>query len=63
MLTFWTFQNSVYDFPQPSVVTRKTVPHGLTFPTVVEKQMVELSPLRMRLDRQQKTFSRFMAVP
>jgi len=30
---------------------------------VKEKKMVELSPLKMELNRKQKTFSRFMAVP
>eukprot|EP00090_Calanus_glacialis_P026655 TRINITY_DN4191_c0_g1_i15.p1 TRINITY_DN4191_c0_g1~~TRINITY_DN4191_c0_g1_i15.p1 ORF type:complete len:143 (+),score=49.01 TRINITY_DN4191_c0_g1_i15:150-578(+) len=56
-------RNSVYDFPQTSIKAPKIFPHGLTFPAVKEKQMVELSPLRMKQDRKQKTFYRFMAVP
>jgi len=53
-------RNSVYDFPKPSLAAKRSfTANRLTFPAVAEKKMVELSPLR----REQKSFSRFMAVP
>merc|ERR1740128_752201 len=53
-------RNSVYDFPKPSLAAKRSfTANRLTFSAVAEKKMVELSPLR----REQKSFSRFMAVP
>jgi len=56
-------KNSVHDFPQPSLAAKKTLRGRFTNALVKEKKMVELSPLKMELNRKQKTFSRFMAVP
>merc|ERR1719167_1988889 len=55
-------RNSVYDFPQPSVPSAKPLTR-LSFLRVKEKKMVELSPIKLELNRNPKTFSRFMAVP
>jgi len=55
-------RNSVYAFPQPSLAAKKTFSR-FSNALVKEKKMVELSPLKMELNRKPKTFSRFMAVP
>merc|ERR1712183_826077 len=55
-------RNSVYDFPQ-SKQTKPVFPPRYTLPSVKQKQMVKLSPLKVQSNRKQKIFNRFMAVP
>jgi len=53
-------RNSVYSFPQPA---KKSFRSSFVNTGVKAKKMVELSPIKMELNRKQKSFSRFMAVP
>ena len=63
MSLFVYFQNSVYDFQQPSLTARTPVTRNFATAGVKAKKMVKLSPLTMKLDKKQTSFSRFMAVP
>jgi len=56
-------RNSVYDFQQPSLTARTPVTRNFATAGVKAKKMVKLSPLTMKLDKKQTSFSRFMAVP
>merc|ERR1711931_372441 len=53
-------RNSVYSYLQPA---KKSFRSSFVNTGVKAKKMVELSPIKMELNRKQKSFSRFMAVP
>ena len=58
-------RKSVPDYPHPNRSILPPIPNQYIGKVVLEKKMVELSPLmvNMKQDREHKIFRRFMAVP